>query len=56
MTRSMQDRAGELYALARDFGLEKKDVAVKLEVLEGLPARPRKPATRSGFSFFKRAK
>jgi 3-hydroxyisobutyrate dehydrogenase-like beta-hydroxyacid dehydrogenase len=33
----MLDRAAELYAKTKDKGAENKDVAVMVEILEGLP-------------------
>ncbi len=48
----MLDRAAELYAKARELGLEKQDVAVMIEVLEKTPADT--PAKKSGFRLFRR--
>lgn len=47
----MLDRATELYAKARELGVEKQDVAVMIEVLEKTSAAPVK---KGGFRFFGR--
>lgn len=50
----MLDRAAELYAKAREKGLENKDVAIMVEVLESL--EPSGPATqKKGWSLFARS-
>ena len=49
----MLDRAAELYAKAREQGLEKQDVAVMVQVLESLPREASQK--KGGFGFFKRS-
>ncbi len=49
----MLDRAAEVYAKAREFGVEKQDVAVMVEVLEKMP--PIESAKKGGFRFFRRS-
>lgn len=49
----MLDRAAELYAKAREQGVEKQDIAVMVQVLESLPRET--PQKKSGFGFFKRS-
>ena len=48
----MLDRAGEVYAKARELGVEKQDVAVMIEVLEKMPSAG--PSKKGGFGFFRR--
>ncbi len=45
------DRAAELYAVAREKGVENKDIAVMVEVLEGL-SREAPKAQKKGWSLF----
>ena len=49
----MLDRAAEVYAKARELGVEKQDVAVMIEVLEKMPEV--EPAKKGGFGFFRRS-
>ena len=49
----MLDRASEVYAKARELGVENQDVAVMIEVLEKMAQA--EPAKKGGFGFFRRS-